>query len=125
MTTGVPTRRILVVDDESSARDSIKRMLMADGYEVELAANAEEALDLFKRAKFNLIITDYALPLKKGDQLARAIKAIDPSQPVALITAYAEAIRYARTPLETVDLVIDKPISWYQFREAVAKLLGP
>ena len=122
-TSGITTQRILVVDDEPMVCDSIRRMLVVDGHQVETAASGEAALALFGKHRFDLIIVDYELPLMNGDKVAVAIKALDPNQPIVLITAYAEVLQSAATPLPGVDLVISKPFDSQEFRQAVTRLL--
>ena len=122
-TSGLTTGRILVVDDEPMVCDSIRRMLVVEGHQVETAASGEAALALFGKNRFDLVIVDYELPLMNGDKVAVAIKALDPNQPIALITAYAEALQSAATPLPGVDLVISKPFDSQELRQAVTRLL--
>lgn len=112
----------MVVDDEPLVCDSIRRMLAIDGHQVEMATSGEAALALFGKNKFALILTDYELPLMNGDKLAVAIKALDPNQPIALITAYAESLQSAGALLAGVDLVIGKPFDLQELRQAVTKL---
>ena len=119
-----PKRRILVVDDEPFVCDAVKMMLNFDGHVVETAHSAQEALALFDNGKFDLVITDYAMPNMKGDELAAAIKARAPKQPVVMITAYAEMLQSSGNPLTGVDFVISKPFLLENLREAIAKTTG-
>ena len=116
-------RRILLVDDEPLVRDSIRKVLQFDGHTVETAADGEEALALFRKSSFDLVVTDYEMPGIKGDQLAVAIKAILPLQPVLMISAYGEHLRSASCPLTAVDAIIGKPFQIGELRQAIAKLL--
>jgi len=109
-------KRILVVDDEPLVCESIKWLLAADGHAVETALNGQAALSLFQKARFDLIIVDYNLPGMKGDELTAAIKALDPHQPVVMITAYPEMLKSSGQPLGGVDLVISKPFNSQQLR---------
>jgi ATP-dependent Lon protease len=115
-------RRILVVDDEPLVCDAVKMMLSFDGHEVQTANNGKEALALMEKDQFDLVITDFEMPTMKGDELAAAIKARSPKQPVVMITAYAEMLQAAGNPLTGVDLVISKPFLLENLREAVAKV---
>jgi two-component system, NtrC family, response regulator AtoC len=117
-----PRRRILVVDDEPLVCDALRMMLSFDGHEVETAANGQEALVLFDNSKFDLVITDLEMPKMKGDELAAAIKARAPKQPVVMITAYAEMLQSAGNPLSGVDCVISKPFLLENLRAAIAKV---
>lgn len=124
MTSDFPPRRILVVDDEPFVCDAVKMMLMFDGHTVETASNGQEALAIFEADKFDLVITDFAMPTMKGDELAAAIKAKAPKQPVVMITAYAEMLQSSGNPLDGVDFVISKPFLLENLREAITKVTG-
>src|SRR4051812_15594808 len=115
-------RRILVVDDEPYVCDAVKMMLSFDGHEVETASNGKQALAMFEDGKYDLIITDFSMPSMKGDELAAAIKAIAPTQPVVMITAYAEMLQGSDNPLTGVDFIISKPFLLDNLREAIAKV---
>jgi CheY-like chemotaxis protein len=120
---GTTSQRILVVDDEPMVCDSVRMMLVGDGHEVETAGSGEAALAIFEERRFDLVIVDYELPLMNGDKVAVAIKALDPNQPIVLITAYAEALQSAATPLPGVALVIGKPFDAHELCQAVTRLL--
>jgi CheY-like chemotaxis protein len=117
-----PQRRILVVDDEPLVCDAVKMMLDFDGHEVKTAGNGRDALALLEQDQFDLVITDFEMPGMKGDELAAAIKARSPQQPVVLITAYAEMLQASGNPLTGVDWVISKPFLLENLREAIAKV---
>jgi CheY-like chemotaxis protein len=117
-----PQRRILVVDDEALICDAVKMMLDFDGHVVETASSAKAALALLEKSKFDIIITDFEMPIMKGDELAAAIKARDPKQPVVMITAYAEMLQASGNPLTGVDFLISKPFLLENLREAIAKV---
>ena len=117
-----PQRRILVVDDEPFVCDAVKMMLAFDGHSVETASSAKDALILFDKAKFDIVITDFAMPAMKGDELAMAIKARDPHQPVVMITAYAEMLQSTRNSIPGVDFIISKPFLLENLREAIARV---
>src|SRR5947208_15165249 len=120
-----PQRRILVVDDEPFVCDAVKMMLAFDGHSVETASSAKDALAIFDKSKFDLVITDFAMPEMKGDELAAAIKAKSPGQPVVMITAYAEMLQASGKNMPGVDLVISKPFLLENLRDAIAKVTRP
>jgi CheY-like chemotaxis protein len=117
----IEPRRILVVDDEPFVCDAVRMMLAFDGHQVETASSGREALEVFDKGKFDLVITDYAMPAMKGDELAQAIKARVPGQPVVMITAYAEMLNASKQPLRGVDFIISKPFLLENLREAINK----
>lgn len=117
-----PKRRILVVDDEPFVCDAVKMMLAFDGHVVETAGGGKEALEKLDQAKFDVVITDFAMPDMKGDELAAKIKARDPQQPIVLITAYAEMLKFSGNPLAGIDFVISKPFLLENLREAITRV---
>lgn len=121
-TPAFPQRRILVVDDEPLVCDAVKMMLEFDGHDVATASNGKAALAVLEQGSVDLVITDFEMPGMKGDELAAAIKARDPLQPVVMITAYAEMLQASGNPLTGVDFVISKPFLLENLREAIAKV---
>ena len=117
-------KRILVVDDEPFVCDAVKMMLEFDGHKVQTASSAKAALESFSPEKFDLVITDYAMPLMKGDELAQRIRERSPGQPVVLITAYAEMLQASQSPLAGVDSVVSKPFLLEDLRAAISKATG-
>lgn len=83
--------RVLVVDDEPSIRHMLQSVLTDEGYGVETAGSALEAVERLAYAPFNLAIVDLLLPGVNGLQVAEAIRLLDPGTPVILITAYGTA----------------------------------
>lgn len=117
-------KRILVVDDEPFVCDAVEMMLEFDGHKVQTASSAKAALESFSPEKFDLVITDYAMPLMKGDELAQRIRERAPGQPVVLITAYAEMLQASQSPLAGVDSVVSKPFLLEDLRAAISKATG-
>ena len=117
-----PQRRILVVDDEPLVCDAVRMMLAFDGHHVETTGSGKEALALLDQSKFDVVITDFKMPEMQGDELAAAIKARYPTQPVVMITAYAEMLQSSGDPMTGVDFVISKPFLLENLREAIAKV---
>ena len=114
-------KRILLADDQQSVRDAIRLLLSLDEHTVVEAADGAEALAAFMRDRFDLVITDFEMPNMKGNELAARIKHIAPTQPVLMITAYAEALGDSVRP---VDAVLDKPFQFQDLRQAMADLLS-
>jgi CheY-like chemotaxis protein len=111
--------RILVVDDEPAVGDTVKMLLRIDGHEVETTNSSQEALGLFESGRFDLIFTDFAMPGMNGHQLAAAIKAGAPEQPIVMITGHAGTL----FPSPDVDFVVGKPFQLEDLGEAIAKVM--
>ena len=108
-----------MVDDEPSVAHTVKMLLQFDGHEVEASHNSGDALAMFEPDRFDLVITDFAMPGMNGNQLAAAIKADAPDQPVIMITGHAGTF----SPSPSVDFIIGKPFRLEHLREAIAKVL--
>lgn len=84
--------KILVVDDEPMMVESIKIGLLSKGYSVVGVSNARQALDILSGGShgIDLVLTDYLMPITNGIDLLMAIRRIDLTLPVLIMTAYAD-----------------------------------
>jgi DNA-binding NtrC family response regulator len=80
---------ILVVDDEEVIRDVLDSLLVAEGYEVDLARNGEEGLDKFQQRAFDLVLLDVSMPGIGGLRTLEELLKLDSEVVIAMITAYA------------------------------------
>ena len=118
----VSGKRILLADDQQEVREMTKLMLGMDEHIVTEAVNGREALELFAPDRFDLVITDYLMPVMKGDELARNIKRLAPTEPILMITGSAAELDGIQM---SVDAVLNKPFRFEELRQAVAQLLRP
>lgn len=81
------TKRILLVDDEVEITEINKRYLTQAGYEVNVAHDGQEALELFQKYSIDLIITDIMMPNMDGYDLIEEVQYLAPDQPFLFITA--------------------------------------
>jgi CheY-like chemotaxis protein len=112
--------RILIVDDEAPLRACLRMILELEGYQVTEASNGAEALNLFNIGEFQLVITDFEMPVMQGDRLAVALKLAAPSLPVLMVTGSGMASRDASNP---VDALLTKPFTATDLRRALGNLL--
>ena len=82
--------RILVVDDERPVRDALERALRLEGYEVELAADGQEALLSLARRSVDAIVLDVLMPVLDGLETCRMLRRRDDKTPVLMLTARHE-----------------------------------
>jgi CheY-like chemotaxis protein len=116
-------KKILVVDDEALVCEAIAMMLSFDGYEVVTAGSGKAALALFAPGKFDIVTTDYMMPEMNGAELALALKALVPGQPVIMITAHSDMLKSSAVPLTGVDQVVNKPFQFTELRAAIQKAM--
>ncbi len=112
--------RILVVDDDKGVRDAMAGLLDDFGYDVAVAADADEALVLLQDSTVGLVLTDLNMPGMDGLSLARRIKK-DSSTPVVLITASDRRSVEARLKDSAVDSVLFKPFRVEELMAVVIK----
>ncbi|MDF1527124.1 MAG: sigma-54 dependent transcriptional regulator [bacterium] len=126
--------RILVVDDEYLIRWSLQQSLVEQGYEVFLAASAEEGLALMEREAPDLALLDIQLPGMSGMELLPGIRERRPDCVVIMVTATSDlsvavkamkdgAFDYIPKPfnLEEVRLVVDKALETRRLRDEVIR----
>jgi CheY-like chemotaxis protein len=80
--------KVLVVDDVDTIARVYARFLERQGYEVRIAFNGEEAMDVWESFKPDLILSDIRMPRMNGFELSNAIRKRDPKQKIILMTGY-------------------------------------
>jgi two-component system cell cycle sensor histidine kinase/response regulator CckA len=122
----IPPKRILVVDDGPELAKALRMILQfGGGHRVDILQDAESAWEQYEIGRYDLIITDLKLPKMNGFELASAIKKHAPSQRIMLITGHADLIEWDADKLSKIDLLMQKPFTFQQLQEAVAKLFTP
>lgn len=82
--------RILVADDDPAVRDSLRRSLAFNGYEVSTASDGQEALDLIRDSRPDLLLLDVNMPILDGLETCRRLRAAGDDLPVLMLTARVE-----------------------------------
>ena len=109
-------KKILVVDDEIGIRQSLKKILEKEGYEVLTASNGEEAFKVIRSDAVDLLISDIRMAGMDGLELLKVCKSVSPYTEVIMITGYASvdtavdsmkqgAYDYITKPFKKADIV--------------------
>ncbi|MFL1542651.1 response regulator [Pseudomonas sp. O39] len=114
--------RILVAEDNPVNQAIIKEQLEALGCSVSLAANGEQALQLWQPQAFDLVLTDVNMPLMNGYELARTLREHDPQLPIIGVTANAMREEGVRCLAVGMNAWIVKPLSLQTLRGQLVKL---
>jgi two-component system, cell cycle response regulator CpdR len=114
-------KRILLVEDQQPIRASLRMLLEVDDHQVTEAGNGAEALKIFTVGEFDLVITDFKMPVMEGNELAGSLKLLDPSLPILMVTASERARGDVENP---VDALLSKPSTMRELRCALGKLLS-
>ncbi len=103
--------KILVIDDESGIRTSLKGILEDEGFEVKTCESGEECLSLLKAENFDLILLDIWLPNMSGIEVLKKIKTMEENPQVVMITGHGSIETAVKaTKLGAYDF-LEKPLS--------------
>jgi DNA-binding NtrC family response regulator len=119
----VDSLSVLIVDDEKITAFYLKDLLGAAGYDVHLAQNGEEALELLARRRFNLVITDLVMPGIDGFALVKRVKQAQPDLPVFILTAHGSYDVARKAQTIGADDYLLKPVNPDQLHSAMGKAL--
>jgi DNA-binding NtrC family response regulator len=122
-----PMKRILVIDDDHHILLMLKKMLEKAGYEVDLASNGVDGLELFQKIKADLVITDIIMPEKEGLETIREMKRMRSDLKIIAMSGGGKisADNYLETArIFGASLVLEKPFSQKTMVDAVIDLLG-
>lgn len=113
----------MVVDDEPAVRDSIARALRYSGYDVSIASDGQDGLDLLAAQPADLIVLDVAMPRVDGLEMTRRLRAAGDRTPVLMLTA-RDAISDRVDGLDAgADDYLIKPFALEELRARVRALL--
>ncbi|MBF0201468.1 MAG: response regulator [Desulfamplus sp.] len=119
------SERILIVDDEEFIISMEKQMLGKLGYHVTAFTSSLEALDFFKDNpdKFDLVITDMAMPHLAGDRLALELVKIRPDIPIMMCTGFSERISAETIKSINVRALLLKPVVMSDMSAKIREIL--
>ena len=114
--------KVLVVDDDTSVRESVSKVLNEEGYDAVLAADGNEALKQFATHKIDLLLLDLGLPIKSGWDVFEQITTENPFVSIIIITGQADQYRVAGAA--GVGALMEKPLDVPQLLQTIQDLLA-
>ncbi len=120
--------KILFIDDDPFIRELMEGMLSIDGHTVELADEGRAGIAAFRAAKgrgepFDVVSTDWAMPLVDGGEVIRTVKSEMPATPVILFTGWGEDIAKGVDITMKPDYVLNKPPILKKVQKALQEVL--
>jgi signal transduction histidine kinase len=112
---------VLVVDDELRSREVLTAYLRTDNHAVATASSGREALEKFKRGRFDLVVMDRAMPEMNGEQTAQFIKQVKGDVPIILLTGFSRGAEANGT--DAIDVVLHKPITLETLRHTISEIV--
>jgi CheY-like chemotaxis protein len=118
--------KVLVADDDESVRESLCKLLRAEGYQVTAAANGAETMETFyhEQNQIDLVLVDLNMPLKNGWATLDRLLEANPSLPVLIVTGQPN--QYEMAMVAGVSALVEKPVDVQSLLQLVRELLaGP
>jgi CheY-like chemotaxis protein len=110
--------RVLVIDDEAVLRGLLRDMLLACGYEADVAEDGARGIEQFQTGRYDAVITDLLMPGMNGFEVVIALRTIDPSVRIIMLTGSAPEQTAGRARESGVTL-LHKPIALTDLKTAV------
>ncbi|WP_438004467.1 sigma-54 dependent transcriptional regulator [Sorangium sp. So ce321] len=104
--------RVLVVDDEASARSGLEKLLRQEGYAVDAAGNGVEALEVAAERPPDVVVTDLKMPKMDGVALLGKLREQDPTLPVLVVTAFGDVSSAVQAMRAGAEDYLTKPVDF-------------
>jgi CheY-like chemotaxis protein len=111
--------KILLVDDEEVVRDVIALFLRHQEHEVEVTPSAIEALRLVREQRFDLVITDHAMPGMTGGNFVATLRSAGFDIPIVMLTGFGELMTTSDSIPTGVTKLLNKPVTMEELRTAI------
>jgi two-component system response regulator (stage 0 sporulation protein F) len=116
--------KILVVDDEEHTRLGYAEVLRLEDYDVDVAENGAVGLEMAKKNRYDVIITDLRMPEMDGTVFIENLRKFDQDVKVVVITAFGSFKSYKKATSLGVVEYINKPVRAKDLKEAILKVLN-
>ncbi|KYF74625.1 transcriptional regulator [Sorangium cellulosum] len=104
--------RVLVVDDEASARSGLEKLLRQEGYAVDAAGDGVEALEVAAERPPDVVVTDLKMPKMDGVALLGKLREQDPTLPVLVVTAFGDVSSAVQAMRAGAEDYLTKPVDF-------------
>ena len=118
---------VLLIEDDDAVMDLCQGYLDSLGYQILAAADGKKGLELFEqhRSQIDVVVLDYLMPGKNGEQVLEAIRDSGSKVPVLMMTGFSMGVTASELRDRGADAVLDKPFLPADLSERVASLLRP
>lgn len=116
------TLKVLLIDDEPEILDCLSAALALKGFSSKQFCDPKEAIDTYKREKFDVVITDFKMSEMNGIEVMEAIRAHDPNTRVIIISGYAENYKAEMGESEGIYAVLQKPMELRKLLDTLYKI---
>jgi CheY-like chemotaxis protein len=113
--------RILVLDDEENYAEMLQDLLREHNYQVDMATRPERAIDQLEEIPYDLVISDYKMPVMDGADFLRKARELYPNLPFILVSGLMNTPELVKVANMSVTLVMEKPLDTAAFLTHVAR----
>jgi CheY-like chemotaxis protein len=113
--------RILVLDDEENYAEMLQDLLREHNYQVDMATRPERAIDQLEEIPYDLVISDYKMPVMDGSDFLRKARELYPNLPFILVSGLMNTPELVKVANLSVTLVMEKPLDTTAFLSHVAR----
>ena len=116
--------RVLVVEDEEVIRGLVDQVLKGEGYDVLLAADGDQALEIADRTHVDVLLTDLTMPGIGGHELAERLRARTPLLKVMFMSGFAEGGDFSPSSLPPATAFLEKPFTFSMLSARMRELVA-
>ena len=116
---------ILAIDDDPAMLLLYQAFLKSKGHTVVIANDGIEGLSRLKETRFDLVLTDHAMPGMNGYEVGAAVKALHPHLPVVMVSGSIEWLPLPLDGIAAIDVLVRKPFNFAELLAGIAKALTP
>ncbi len=113
--------KILVIDDEPGIREFLKMYFEDREYDIDIAADGEEGVEIFDKGNYALVLCDMLMPRMIGIRVLEKIKKAKPDQKVIMMTGVKDETMMAKAKSLGCHLYLNKPVKLQELEERVAE----
>ena len=117
--------RILVLDDEENYAEMLQDLLREQNYQVDIATRAERAIEQLEEVPYDLVISDYKMPVMDGADFLKKVRELYPNLPFILVSGLMNTPELVKVANMSVTLVMEKPLDTAAFLRHVARFSNP
>lgn len=117
--------RILVLDDEENYAEMLQELLRENNYRVDMATRPERAIDQLEEIPYDLVISDYKMPVMDGADFLKRARELYPNLPFILVSGLMNTPELVKVANMSVTLVMEKPLDTAAFLKHVARFSVP
>jgi PAS domain S-box-containing protein len=117
-------KSVLLVEDDDSVRFVLETMLQKLNCDVSAVSSGKEALDLFDKKTFNVVLADWSMPTMNGIELARRLREVKADLPIVIITGWTDEESLGELKKQGIERIIKKPFVMEKIKDLISDMFA-